>query len=91
MPADKLDSGGTAVILIFKEIIKSGDFSKLGQTGSNNHERLESRFKLGGNLAIQRDLESLLRDRPLLRFGVVSEGWCGLRFNSVGRDLIWWH
>ena len=74
MPAAKLDPGGNADILIFKEIIKSGDFSRLGQTGSGNRKRLESRFKLGGNLAIQRDLESLIRDRSLLRFGVVSEG-----------------
>jgi hypothetical protein len=34
MPAEKFDPGGNADILIFKEIIKKGDFSRLGQTGS---------------------------------------------------------
>jgi hypothetical protein len=35
MPAEMLDFGGNADILVFvKEIIKKGDFSRLGQTGS---------------------------------------------------------
>jgi hypothetical protein len=34
MPAEKLDPGGKTDILVFKEIIKKGDFSRLGQIGS---------------------------------------------------------
>ena len=34
MPAEKLDPGGNADILIFKEIIKKDDFSRLEQTRS---------------------------------------------------------
>jgi hypothetical protein len=34
MPAEKLDPGGNADILVFMEIIENGDFSRLGQTGS---------------------------------------------------------
>jgi hypothetical protein len=34
MPAEKLDPGKNADILAFKKIIKNGDFSRLGQTGS---------------------------------------------------------
>ena len=34
MPAEKLEPGGNADIMVFKEIIKKGDFSRLGQTGS---------------------------------------------------------
>ncbi len=34
MPAEKLDPRGNADILVFKEIIKMDDFSRLGQTGS---------------------------------------------------------
>jgi hypothetical protein len=34
MPAEKLDPGGNADIPVFKEIIKMGDFPRLGQTRS---------------------------------------------------------
>jgi hypothetical protein len=34
MPAEKLYPGGSADKLVFKEIIKKGDFSRLEQTGS---------------------------------------------------------
>jgi hypothetical protein len=34
MPAEKPDPWGNADILIFKEIVKEGDFSRLGQTES---------------------------------------------------------
>jgi hypothetical protein len=53
--------------------------------------RLESRYKPGGNPAIQRDLEPLIRDRPLLRFGVISEGKRGLRCKFIALNLVWRH
>jgi hypothetical protein len=34
MPVEKQDPGGNADILAFKEIVKKGDFSSLGQTES---------------------------------------------------------
>jgi hypothetical protein len=38
-----------------------------------NSSGIESRFKPDGNPAIRHDLESLIRDGPLIRFGVASE------------------
>jgi hypothetical protein len=34
MPAEKLDPGGNADILVIKEIMKKGDFSRLAQAGA---------------------------------------------------------
>lgn len=53
--------------------------------------RLESRYKPSGKPASQRDLEPLIRDRPLLRFGVVSEGKRGLRSKFIALNLVWRH
>jgi hypothetical protein len=53
--------------------------------------RLESHYKPGGNPAIPRDLEPLIRDRPLLRFGVVLERKRGLRSKFIAVNLVWRH